>query len=311
MSEPNYYREFARSGFHGGLLAGVAAAFASANPLFLMAAAAGYALAWVYGPTSGPFVRRVQERLRLEAESQNSAALADFVVRRDSLVGRLNEDGRRKYYDLSDICAEVSRTDPENSLVNGKLQELLWTYLKMLTMKQGIDGYLAETDEKKIDSSIVSVAEETRQLGEGQERLRASKEALLETLRQHKKTLVDARENRQILESEAARLEHEIQLLRADAVADRSSDFLSAKIDASVESLQESKNILQSMGSVQEMSMDIPPEIGRLGFESSPEGNGRPRPIRGSGLAGEEGDGTAESEAGGARRGRGKTAQKG
>ena len=268
MNEPNYYKEFGKSGINAGLLIGMAAAFAAANPLVLMAAAAVYALTWVYAPTSHLFVRRIQGRLKLAADIANQDVLGEFVKRRDSLLERLNEANMQRYNVLSNTCAEVSNNDPDNTLINGKLQDLLWTYLKMLLMQQGIETYLSETDAAAIDANLKTVEDEIKTLTSEQQRLRASKDALRTTLVQHKKSLLDARENLDVLNSEISRLEHEIQLLRADAIANRNSDFLSAKIDASVGSLQESKAILQSMSNVSEMSLDIPTEAAGLGFKT-------------------------------------------
>jgi len=59
----NYYTEFATSKTHAALGVGIAAAFAAANPLLLMCAAAGYILGWVYLPTSKFFTSQVQGKL--------------------------------------------------------------------------------------------------------------------------------------------------------------------------------------------------------------------------------------------------------
>ena len=138
-------------------------------------------------------------------------------------------------------------------------------------MQQGIEKYLGETNEKAIEASLKEVETQIKELAPEQQRLRGSKESLKATLSQHKKSLIEAKENLQILNSELVRLEHEIQLLRADAIANKNSDFLSAKINASVESLQESKTILKAMSNAEELSLDIPSNIANLGFERGME----------------------------------------
>lgn len=270
MQEPNFYKEFAVSKAHAAIGVAVAAAFAAANPLGLMLAAAGYALAWVYFPTSGFFVRRVMDRLKLAEEAAQRDDVGDFVKRRDETIARLDPDGQSRYAALSKTCADVAANTPGNSLVNGKLHELLWAYLKMLLMRQGIDSYLAETDGAEIQNNLQAVEEELKSLAPEQQRLRASKESLRATLAQHLRSLADAAENQRILASELTRLEHEIQLLRADAIANKNSEFLSAKINASVESLQESKAILQTMSNVEEMAVDVPARASGLAFVTTP-----------------------------------------
>ena len=268
MNDPNYYKEFAVSKAHAAIGVGLAAAFAAASPLVLMLAVAGYALSWVYFPTSHLFVKRIHDRLKLAEDLAKKDEVGGFIKRRDSLLERLQEANRARYSSLSRTCAEVAGNNPGNSLINGKLQELLWAYLKMLLMQQGIETYLSETDGAALESSLQAVEEEIKTLSPEQQRLRSSKESLRNTLVQHRKSLADAQENLQVLNSELSRLEHEIQLLRADAIANRNSDFLSAKVNASVESLQESKAILQSMSNAEELSLDLPAQASEMGFET-------------------------------------------
>jgi len=267
VTEPNYYKEFAISKTHAALGVGIAAAFAAANPLVLMCAAAGYLLGWVYLPTSKSFKARVQAQLDQAEKAAQAKELENFQIRRGGLLDRLIEASRARYDNLTRICAEVARNTPGNALINGKLQELLWTYLKMLLMHQGIQTYLAETDEQALANNLSDVEEELKTLTPDKQRLRSSKENLRDTLTQHKKSVADAKENLLVLDSELTRLEHEIQLLRADAIANRNSDVLSAKINASVESLQQSKSILQTMSNVEELSLDIPAQAANLDFE--------------------------------------------
>ncbi len=266
----DFYKEFAASKTHVALGLGLAAAFAAANPLVLMCAAAGYVLGWVYLPTSKGFMARIQAKLELADKVAQNNEVANFQARREDLLERLTPENLDSYNALARTCSEVARNTPGNLLINGKLQELLWAYLKMQAMRQGIETYLAETDEADIARQLATVNSELETLTEEQHRLRSSKQSLRDTLVQHQKSLADAKENLLVLTSELTRLEHEIQLLRADAIANRNSDFLSAKINASVESLQESKSILQSMSNVEELSLDIPTAAGTLDFETKP-----------------------------------------
>jgi len=271
VQNPNYFKEFAFSKTHAAIGVGVAAAFASTNLLAFMLAAAAYLITWVFFPTSHAFVRRINDRLKLAAELENEDKLGEFVQRRNNLIAKLGEESRNRYAALYNTCGEVSGNNPDNNLINGKLQELLWTYLNMLLMQQNIEVYLKETDKDTIVENLRDVEAEIAALTPEQARLKTSKESLKATLAQHKKSLEDGEENLQVLNSELTRLEHEIQLLRADAIANRNSDFLSAKINASVESLQESKAIMQSMSNVAELGLDMPTQAANLGFEPSPK----------------------------------------
>ena len=186
---------------------------------------------------------------------------------------------REKYDGLASTYSEMVESNPEDRLIRGKLHELLWTYLTMLVM-ENITKYLAETDTKEIDRDIAATEANIKALGADKERLRTTKTSLLETLREHQKSVSDAQDNLQVLSSELARLEAEIQLLRADAIANKNSDILSAKIDASVESLRRAR-ILRTMSNVNELAFDLPADTSNIRFTPYQTGSDQaatPRP---------------------------------
>lgn len=197
---PILYKEYLTSKIHIITGLGLVAAFASANTLAIMVASTAYVICWMHLPIS---------KLRV------------FQIKRDKLLYSLSAINYQKYIDLSNTCTEVSGNNQTS-----KLQDLLCSYLKMLLMHQSIEANIKETNESEIDQSIVKVQAEISNLEPEQQRLKESKENLKYTLNQHKRSLNEAKENLQILNSELLRLEHEIQLLRANAIANRNSELL-------------------------------------------------------------------------------------
>lgn len=263
----NYYKEFAFSKFHIGLGCAFLVSFATGNPLALMVGAAAYALGWIYLPTSKFFTTAVEKKLNTAIRTDEDGKLTEFQMQRNRMIGRLKGEDANRYLELSRTCGEVAANNPDNRLIAGKLQELLWTYLKMLLMQQGIEEYLGGTDAAQIDRDIAALEEEIKAIPPEKTRLLDSKTGLKKTLLEHRKSVSDAADNLQVINSELTRLEHEIQLLRADAIANTNSDVLSARINASVESLQETKNIMQQMPNMSELGLDLPAGVATLGFE--------------------------------------------
>lgn len=273
--EYNYYKHFASSLTHGLCLAGLGLAFVTANPIVLMGGLAAYVLAWVYLPTSKKFREKVDQLADYDHAVSQAEKLQAFKDKQQSMLSRLRHENALRYHRLSGTCAEVAQNNPENTLINRKLQELLWTYLKMLVMEEGVETYLLETDEREIQEKLDALESEIASLREDQVKLRDSKMSLKATLSEHKRSIQEAQDNLQVLKSEMTRLEHEIQLLRADAIANRNSDVLSAKINASVESLMDSKELMRTMSMADDLGLDLPEKVETLGFEPSLESKPR------------------------------------
>ena len=85
-------------------------------------------------------------------------------------------------------------------------------------------------------------------------------------LKKRQEAITNASDNLGIVQSEQERLGHQIRLLRAEAVASRNSDMLTAKIDASVQTLELTNSMLSQMGDYREIIADMPPIGARIGY---------------------------------------------
>jgi len=66
--------------------------------------------------------------------------------------------------------------------------------------------------------------------------------------------------------SEEERLEQQVKLIRADAIATKNADTLSARIDATVEHLDQTNKWLSEMGDFRDMVGEMPDSPKRIGY---------------------------------------------
>src|SRR5664279_6439298 len=133
----------------------------------LIAGATCYALGWIYMPDL-PFFRRWVDRRRDAAkraeEMQNVTA---FVQRRDALIASLSPVRRECYTRLAAVCRDIETASSDNLLASAdpstdprlrKLDELMWTYLRLLGIQESLEQFL-ETERSEDVPAILKDAE--------------------------------------------------------------------------------------------------------------------------------------------------------
>ncbi len=285
ITEKEYFKLFWKSREHLATVGILAVAFAVANPLALIIGAGAYALGWVYLPTSKWFRDKIEAAAKAKGDAALDAERAKFVDQRDRILLELPEAESARYWALADACQEMLRKNPDEAAF-GKLHELMWTFLSMLGMRWDLEKFLSGGSDGKLDADIAALEAEIAGLkaSPGRERLVVSKEGLMETLHTHRDMRKQSKENAEVLASELTRLEHVIQLLQADAAANTRSNVLSAKLDAGVESLQESRRIIDKMSGIRDLLEAPSPEVmAQAGFGSVPAAEPPPLPRRARG----------------------------
>ena len=289
---PAYRREFLLSPHHAWLgLLTLGAGFLAAQPLALVAGATAYALGWIYLPDI-PFFRRWVDR-RAE-EGRRAAALAqvaDFLRRRDGLLASLSPPRRARYEGLAQVCRDIETASADNPLASPdpasdprlrKLDELMWTYLRLLGIEESLEQFL-ETERREDLPGILkdAEAEAARLTGEvdalkgkgdngsleTRRRYLGSRLERLEVLRKRQQRIQQAQENLALVVSEQDRLDQQIKLIRADAVATKNAEVLTARIDATVEHLDQTNKWLSELDEFKDMVGDMPATELRVGFE--------------------------------------------
>ena len=256
----------------------------------LIVGGTAYALGWIYLPDM-PFFRRSVDRRR-EAAQQAAlrAQVEQFKARRDNLLHSLSPSRRGRYNALAEVCRDIERASAENTLTPDepandprlrKLDELMWTYLRLLGIEESLDRFL-ETERREDIPSILAEAEaEAKRLTEELEALKAkgasatletkqrylgSRLERLEVLRKRQQRIEQAQANLALVVSEQDRLDQQIKLIRADAVASKNAEALTARIDATVEHLDQTNKWLSEMDEFKDLAGDMPPTESRVGY---------------------------------------------
>ena len=291
---PNYRCQFWKSPHHVWLaLLALGGGFVSAQPLFLLAGATAYVLGLIYLPDMGIYRRWVDRRRQAALAADQQAQLDEFVRRRESTLRQLSTPRRERYLALAAVCRDIESVSREPALGAPdpavdprlrKLDELMWTYLRLLALEESLDHFL-ETEVREslperaqeAERDVAQLALEIEQLDpqkdaasrETKQRLRDSRLELLEVLRKRLRRLQQARDNLAFVRSEQERLDQQIKLIRADSVALKGADALSSRIDATVQHLEETNRWIGEIDQFRDLVGDLPPADIRVGYGSA------------------------------------------
>ncbi|MGH7971429.1 MAG: hypothetical protein ACREIC_22140, partial [Limisphaerales bacterium] len=292
---PNYHREFFKSPHHAALgLLTLGLGFLSAQVLGLIAGLTAYVLGWIYLPDLPFFRRWVDRRTDAAKQAVETQKVTDFVVRRDALVRSLSPERRERYGGLAKVCRDIETATADNLLASAdpstdprlrKLDELMWTLLRLLGIEQSLEQFL-ETERRENLPALVTEAEaETARLNtevealktkggdpilETRQRFLSSRLERLEVLRKRQQRIQQADANLALVVSEQDRLEQQIKLIRADAVATKNAETLTARIDATVEHLDQTNKWLSELDEFKDLVGDMPATELRVGYQASP-----------------------------------------
>jgi DNA repair exonuclease SbcCD ATPase subunit len=291
---PNYRREFFQSPHHAvlGLLT-LGAGFLSAHVLGLIAGVTAYLLGWIYLPDL-PVFRRWVERRRQNAERLGEAQkLAEFQQRREALLRSLSYPRRERYAALARVCRDIENATADNPLAAAdpatdprlrKLDELMWTLLRLLGIEESLERFLetertenvpqmlreAETEAARLTAEAEALKQQGNPAAlERKQRYLNSRLERLEVLRKRQQRIQQAEENLALVVSEQDRLDQQIKLIRADAVATRNAESLTARIDATVEHLDQTNKWLSQLDEFKDLVGDLPATEQRVGYEAT------------------------------------------
>ena len=291
---PPYRKSFLKSPHHlvlGLLTLGLG--FMSAELLPLIAGATAYAIGWIYLPDLGFFRRWVDTH---HDAAQRAAALAQvtaFVQRRDALLSTLNSNRRRRYESLAGVCRDIETASAENPMASSdagadprlrKLDELMWTYLRLLGIEESLERFLETERREDLPQLVREADQEIARLSADLDALKAkgpgaaldtrqrylnSRLERLDVLRKRQQRIEQAQDNLSLVVSEQERLDQQIKLIRADAVATKNADTLTARIDATVEHLDQTNKWISEMDEFKDLTGDMPATDLRIGYNST------------------------------------------
>jgi hypothetical protein len=291
---PNYHREFLKSPQHAALgLLTLGVGFMSGMMLPLIAGVTCYTLGWIYLPDLPFFRRWVDRRHETARRAQETQKVSAFIQRRDSLVASLSPERRERYNRLAGVCRDIETASADNLLASAdpatdprlrKLDELMWTFLRLLGIEESLEQFL-ETEKRENVPAVLKDAEaEASRLNTEIEALKAKGNATaldtkqrylssrlerLEVLRKRQQRIEQAEANLALVVSEQDRLEQQIKLIRADAVATKNAETLTARIDATVEHLDQTNKWLSEMDEFKDLVGDMPSTELRVGYQAT------------------------------------------
>jgi hypothetical protein len=298
---PNYRRAFWTSRHHAWLgLLTLGLGFASGEPLALIAGATLYALGLVFIPDLGFFRRAIDAREAASRDSTAAAQLATIQQEQEKLLASLSTGRRARYNQLvavsRDIEAAAAGNEGPASLDLrtrwGKLGELIWAYLRMLAIEQSLEVYLEIERKEQIPASVRALEAETQALASeinamkksatppatlaGKERLLTSRLERLASLQQRLQRIEQAQANHELISSEQERLVEQVKLIRADAVAAKNADALTARIDLNIEHLASTNRWLSELAEFKDLTLQMP-AVSTVTAAGAPPAPGRKR----------------------------------
>ncbi len=291
---PNYRAEFLKSPHHAALgLLTLGVGIISGAALPLIVGATLYAVGWVHMPDMAFFRHWVDGRYDAVKRAAELARVAEFQKRRDALLAGLSSERRRRYQILAQVCHDIESASAENPMMASdanndprlrKLDELMWTYLRLLSIEESLDRFL-ETEQREDLPRVLSDAnaEVTRLSAEleamkakgpnpsleTKQRYLGSRLERLEVLKKRQERIAESQDNLAFVVSEEERLDQQVKLIRADAVAMKNAESLTARIDATVEHLDQTNKWIAEMDEFKDLVGDMPATEMRVGYNTN------------------------------------------
>lgn len=301
---PNYRRAFWTSRHHAWLgILTLGLGFLSGEPLGLLIGATLYALGLVFLPDTGVFRRAVDARETAVRDSAAAAQFAAFQQEQEKLLATLSAGRRTRYNQLVSVCGDIESASAEAQgpvdldldTRRRKLDELTWTYLRMLSIEQSLEVYLETERKEQVPALVRTLQGETDALAaevgalkqaaprpatlEGKERLLTSRLERLAALQQRLQRIEQADTNHDLIRSEQERLVEQVKLIRADAIAAKNADTLTARIDLSIDHLAATNKWLSELAEFKDLTAHMPPLPVRVAATAPPaKTTGRPQP---------------------------------
>jgi len=246
-----------------------AAVFFTGLPLVGVAGGVAYVLSWVYVPDFGFFRRWMDQKNEEAKRAAAGLELQDFAKQRDALVSELNAERRRRNEAFGQTYATIA---PAGDPRVGKLEEMHWTYLRLLSIEQSLDRFLegerrddvptllelAKDEVKDLENEVAGMKNEHDPLEEGRQRLLDSRRSRLDVLKKRNERIEQAEINLRLSGSELERLEEQMKLLRADAIAAKNAGNLSTRIDSTFDHLAQTNRWLSEMDQFRDLLGALP-----------------------------------------------------
>lgn len=277
MTAPQRFAAFLRSPHHAWLaLLTLGIGLASASVPGMIAAAAAYALGWIFLPD----LRWFREWARRRNEAAGAAASAEtrarFDEERAKTYAQLSPAGKSAYDRLARAAEEVrSSSGGSDSPHAGRLGQLAWTYLRLLLTRETLHQFCQKEKSPDIEREILEAQAEVEALetrsrsaqergapedAAATEKILQSKRSRIAGLERHLDHVRKAEADLALTEAEIQRLFDAVRLIQADIMTRRDPDTLGAEIDRTTAHFHRTQDWLRDL-EFDRTSPDIPDEL--------------------------------------------------
>ena len=233
---PNYHREFLKSPHHAalglltlgvGFLSGDAPARSS--PGRPPTRWAGFTCPTCRSSAAG--WTAAAKRAKRAEEAQK---VAEFVQRRDALLRSLSPERRERYTRLAAVCRDIETASADNLLASAdpatdprlrKLDELMWTYLRLLGIEESLEQFLETERSENVPAVLKEAEAEAARLNAEVEALKAKgNSAALDTKQRYLGSRLERLEVLRKRQQRSEQAEANLALVRLRAGAPRPAD---------------------------------------------------------------------------------------
>ena len=231
---------------------------ATANVPGMIAAAAAYALAWIFLPDS----RLFRLWLAKKAQAAGDTAEGDFEREREKAYMKLSPRSRSEYDQLAIAVESIRKGAGEDESLGGRLGQLAWTYLRLLLTRETLTDFCRKEPSDRVEREIAEAAAELEDLGKrageaqargdanaavAQERLLESRRSRFAGLEQHLAHVRKAESDLDLTEAEIQRLFDAVRLIQADLVTRRDPGAIGTEIDRTTSHFHRTRDWLRDL----------------------------------------------------------------
>jgi len=302
--EIDYTKEYLKSKLNIGLAAGLLGfGFLSANFFIFLLFGVAYGLSFMFLHDSPWFKKKMEEKYAEIKRQEEQRQVEAFKIKRDRYYSSLGNSRKQQYNELVKVGKDIEKAtmdsvSDQDTAMNTrliKIDELIWTYLKLLCIEQSLEVFIESERQDNLPTEIKEVEEKISSIGKELDNARkdtkngsamviSSKERLLnsyterlDVLEKRLERVDQGKNNIDIVISEQARLAQQVKLIRADAIATRNADALTSRIDASVSHLESTNKWLSELNDFKDVVGDMPQlNTTRIGFGETESVNAVP-----------------------------------
>lgn len=289
----NYLREFFYSKYNG-ILAGctLGIGLISAHPFIFILGIVGYGLGLMFLHDSAWFQKKMNDKYDQIDKLETYKQVEEFKARRAKQLDALTTSRKSRYAELVAVGKAIEQATAETIIGDDnpmdsrlrKIDELIWTFLKLLTIEQSLEVFIESERQddlpkelKDVETRLIDLTKEIETLkadAKSNPSVIASKDRLFSSYGERKDVLLkrlgrvdQAKANIEVVKAEQERLQQQVKLIRADAIATRNTESLTSRIDASLEHLGETNKWLSEMNDFKDIVGDMPESMSsRIGF---------------------------------------------